>query len=107
MAARHSADARIFKKDGGLTALDTGVASHEHLCKMLQTALTVDQFDGANLATAELICREIQMIEEKGAEKHPTPDICGEDSQYFVKTTTGRGSACACAWSSASGSPSG
>ncbi len=58
-----------FKSDAGLIHADPGISTHEHLCKLLQTALTVDQYDGTNSATIELIVREIQMIEEKYADR--------------------------------------
>ena len=76
-----------FKADAGLSVTDPGVVAHEHLCKLLQTALTVDQLDGTNCATVELICREIQMVEEKYADRLRSQDPLHEDGEYFMKTS--------------------
>ena len=79
-----------FKSDAGLTAADPGVITHEHLMKYLQAALCVDQLDGTNSATVELICREAQMIEDKYSDKLRTKSEFGEESEYFMKTDLGQ-----------------
>ncbi len=74
---------------------DPGFIAHERLCKLLQTALTVDQWDGTNSAAVELICREIQMIEETHADRMRSRDTFHEERELFLKTTTGHGNDCA------------
>ncbi len=44
----------------------------------------------------ELICREIQMIEEKYGERLTSTDHFAEDGQYFLRTSTGHGNICMC-----------
>ncbi len=55
----------------------------------------MDKLDGTDLATVEIF-REIQMIEEKYAERLTTVDPFAEDGQYFTKTSTGHGSVRVC-----------
>lgn len=85
-----------FKSDAGLTAADPGVVTHEHLCKLLQTALTVDQLDGSNSATIELICRELQLIEEKYGDRLRSKDAFAEEGEYFMRTSVGQANVCMC-----------
>ena len=84
-----------FKADGGLNAGDSGVSTYENLCKLLQTALTMDQYDVTNSATFELVCRELQMVEERYSDKLRSLDpVFGEDGQYFMETSTGDSNVC-------------
>ena len=85
-----------FKAEAQLTHADPGVTTHEHLCKLLQTAVTVDQYDVTNSAMMELLCREIQMIEEKYSDRLRTKDLMSEESEYYLRTTTGSSSVCMC-----------
>lgn len=45
-------------------ATDQVVGQHETWCKVLQTMLVYDQLDVSNLASAELIARQIQLLED-------------------------------------------
>jgi hypothetical protein len=85
-----------FKADTGLSSSDPGIVTHEHLCKILQTAVTVDQLDVTNSASMELVCREIQMIEEKYADKLKTKDPLHEDGDYFMRMSMGQSNVCMC-----------
>ena len=85
-----------FKSDAGLTSADPGVVTHEHLCKLLQTALTVDQLDGSNSATIELICRELQLVEEKYGDRLRSKDNFSEEGEYFMRTSVGQSNVCMC-----------
>ena len=51
-----------FKSDLSLSYSDEGVEELERNCKQLQAWLTYDQCNIANLASAELLCRAIQVI---------------------------------------------
>ena len=85
-----------FKADSGLSAGDPGVTTHEHLCRVLQTAVTVDQLDTTNCAAMELVCREIQMIEEKYSDLLSTHDSLHEDGDYFMRMSIGHSNICMC-----------
>ena len=52
-----------FKADARLGSSDAGCSAHEHSCKLLQTALAVDQLDGSNLVSVESKFRRLQTIE--------------------------------------------
>ena len=58
---------------------DSGVAEHETYCKVLQTMLTYDQLDVSNLASAEVIARQIQLIEERYENKLVDVDKHGQN----------------------------
>ena len=88
--ARHSR----FRSDARLSGTDPGVTQHETLCKLLQVAATVDQLDCTNLGVIELICREIQMIEEKYAERLRSHSELSEESHHFLGTNMSKGNVC-------------
>ncbi len=83
-----------FKADAGFSHADPGNTTHEHLCKLLQRAVAVDQYDAANAITMELICRETQMIDEKYTGRVRTKDAISEESEYFLRTSTGSLNVC-------------
>ena len=58
---------------------DSGVAEHETYCKVLQTMLTYDQLDFSNLASAEVIARQIRLIEERHENKLVDVDKHGQN----------------------------
>ena len=91
--ARHTR----FRADARLSATDPGVALHETMRKMLQVATTYDQQDCTNLGVVELICREIQMLEEKHTEKLTSRGAgLTEESHLFTGTTIVQGNVCMC-----------
>ena len=49
----------------GLPDTDPAVVAHEMLCKILETMAVYDQLNTSELASAELVCRQIQLTEEK------------------------------------------
>eukprot|EP00973_Karenia_brevis_P003209 442771-Karenia_brevis.AAC.1 len=53
-----------WRADGKLQATDAGVSTHELACKMLQTMCCYDQLDVGNLASAEIMARQLQIVEE-------------------------------------------
>ena len=62
-----------------LQAHDSGVVEHETYCKVLQTMLTYDQLDFSNLASAEVIARQIRLIEERHENKLVDVDKHGQN----------------------------
>ena len=62
---------------------DGPAVEHEGLCKILHTMLTYDQLDISNLASAELIARGIQRIEEKHKYKLQASDESGEGALFM------------------------
>ena len=62
---------------------DGPAVEHEGLCKILHTMLTYDQLDISNLASAELIARGIQRIEEKHKFKLQASDDSGEGALFM------------------------
>ena len=84
-----------FKSEANLQQADAGVAQHEQLCKLLHTAISFDQLDGCNCAVVELICREIQMIEDKYSERLLAgSEISPETAHLFLGTHSSRGNVC-------------
>ena len=72
---------------------DSGVAEHETYCKVLQTMLTYDQLDVSNLAAAEVIARQIQLIEERYENKLVDVDKHGQNHLFSGLDET-RGGIC-------------
>jgi hypothetical protein len=79
-----------------LQATDGGVAEHETFCKILQTMLTYDQLDVSNLASAEVIARQIQLIEERYENKLATDSDKAGQNHLFSGLDDTRGGICLC-----------
>lgn len=62
---------------------DKPAQDHEMLCRILQTMVVYDQLDVANLASAELIVRGIQKIEEQHKNKLSAVGDSGESSLFY------------------------
>ena len=62
---------------------DPAAIEHESWCRVLQVMATYDQLDTTNLASAELIARAIQRIEEKWKTKLAAVDDAGESSLFM------------------------
>eukprot|EP00930_Biecheleria_cincta_P098804 TRINITY_DN90451_c0_g1_i1.p3 TRINITY_DN90451_c0_g1~~TRINITY_DN90451_c0_g1_i1.p3 ORF type:complete len:120 (-),score=26.34 TRINITY_DN90451_c0_g1_i1:266-625(-) len=54
-----------WRANGKLRLTDPGVELHESFCWMLYIAVQFDQLNLASLASAELMMRELMMIEER------------------------------------------
>eukprot|EP00973_Karenia_brevis_P016935 2321986-Karenia_brevis.AAC.1 len=52
-----------WRADTKLQSSDPNVRQHESWCRVLQLRMCYDQLDVSNLASAELISRQIQLIE--------------------------------------------
>ena len=62
---------------------DAPSMEHESWCKVLQAMLTYDQLDVTNLASAELVVRAIQRIEEKHKFKLSSAEDAGEGALFM------------------------
>lgn len=83
-----------FKTDAKLSSSDPGMAQHEQLCKLLQTGACFDQYDMTNSAMVELICRELQMIEERYSSRLHGASELSEEAHLFLGTHSSRGNVC-------------
>ena len=77
---------------------------HEFLCRVLETAVCYDQVNTSNLACMELLCRQIQLIEEQQYEamfSGKDKDKGGKmekdvETSLFFGTQATRGGVCIC-----------
>ena len=69
---------------------DGPAMEHESWCKVLHTMLTYDQLDVSNLASAELVARAIQRIEEKHKWKLASADDAGEGALFMGSSSGSR-----------------
>ena len=83
-----------FKVEARLSSSDPGVSQHENLCKLLQVGLTFDQLDMSNLAMVELMCRELQMIEEKYSDRLRSTNEMSDESHLYLGTHSSQGNVC-------------
>jgi hypothetical protein len=86
-----------FKGDCRLQSTDPGVIAHEKACRALQVACCYDQVNAVNMAVIELLCRDIQVQEERhrGAyENHMGEELA--DSHLFYGTRLMQGTICVC-----------
>ena len=68
---------------------------HESMCRVLETACCYDQLDTANLASFELVCRQIQTTEERLKEKFTTGQDASVDL-FLMSGSSSRASLCIC-----------
>lgn len=62
---------------------DPAAIEHESWCRVLHVMATCDQLDATNLASAELVARAIQRIEEKWKAKLAAIDDAGESCLFM------------------------
>ena len=67
--------------------------THEFLCRMLEIACVYDQLDAPNTAVVELICRQIQSIEETLKDKFFDSDGLGAD-HFLMSGAPSRANLC-------------
>eukprot|EP00973_Karenia_brevis_P081915 11357407-Karenia_brevis.AAC.1 len=72
-----------WRSDCKLPLNDNGVIQHEAWCRVLHTLLVYDQIDVHNVAGAELVARQIQLIEHKYADRLPAASE-GSDSNSLL-----------------------
>ena len=54
-----------WRADCGLSEVDPECQSHEFLCRTLETFMCFDQLNNPNIAGIELLCRQVQLQEER------------------------------------------
>ena len=72
-----------WRADGRLQPTDAGVAMHEVCCLVLETMVVYDQLAVTNLASAEQIGRQLQLIEEKWKDRFGQSDGSAEDNTHL------------------------
>ena len=55
----------MWKSNGRLLDSDPLVMQHEMCCRVIETCLCYDQIDGAANASFELVCRSLQICEDR------------------------------------------
>ena len=93
--AHHARFMAYFKLSPG----DPIALQHENYCKILHAMLVYDQLDVTNLACAELVCRQLQLLEEKQMQSS-TPQAesasVAEESSLFMGTASAHGAVLVC-----------
>lgn len=84
-----------WKTNGKLSDNDALVMHHEAQCRFLETAACYDQLDLCCLASAELACRQLQVCEERLADKF-IDDKDQPNDFYLMSGTSGRSQLCVC-----------
>ena len=85
-----------WRQEAGLTDSDLGVDEHEKSCRALEHAAVFDQVNVPNLASLEVICRDLQVQEERYRERVANPDQAGVDRHLFMSSGKVRGNLCIC-----------
>ena len=78
-----------------LNASDPGVDVHELCCTTLEFLLTYDQYHLGNSAAAEKLSRDLQLQEERNADRVSVAATGSEEAAIFGGTGT-RGNLCIC-----------
>jgi hypothetical protein len=85
----------MWKVNGKLNNTDTLVLHHGALCSILETAICYDQLEVTNLASIELILRQIQSIEERLQDRFIDDHEFGAD-YGIMSGLASRSSLCIC-----------
>ena len=83
---------------GKLNGNDHQVVFHDALCRILETAMCYDQLNGPALASMELVCRQIQCVEERYKDKFQGGDVAGTGSleHHLMAGIQSRSQLCIC-----------
>eukprot|EP00973_Karenia_brevis_P009233 1252960-Karenia_brevis.AAC.1 len=80
-----------WKWNGKLQSSGSNVRTHLTLCMYLYTLASYDQVDLTNLAGAELIARQLQLIEQKMSDRFESQGGSAEvRSHLFMGSTSAR-----------------
>ncbi|CAE7467165.1 unnamed protein product [Symbiodinium microadriaticum] len=88
-----------WKVNCKLQPSDNGVLEHEALCKMLELAIEYDQLNIGELASIELACRRLQMIQYRWRERilgAVSSGTIDDESHFFLGVDPTRGNLCIC-----------
>jgi hypothetical protein len=85
----HAKFIAFFKLSPG----DPVALQHEAWCKVLQTMVCYDQLDVHNLASAELVCRQLQLLEDRHSMVSDKGEAAAasEESSLYMGTSTAHG----------------
>jgi len=89
---------QTFVSLGKLNTNDHQVVFHDALCRILETAMCYDQLNCPALASLELICRQIQCIEERYKDKFQGGDVASSGSleHHLMAGIQSRSQLCIC-----------
>lgn len=87
--AHHARFVSFFR----LSVSDPIAMQHEAWSKVLQTMVCYDQVDVLNLASAELVCRQLQLIEDRmfQSSDNGASSAAAEESSLYMGTSTAHG----------------
>jgi len=85
----------MWRTTGKLQDNDAWVAQHEAMCRILEVGCVYDQLDAAGLASFELICRQIQTIEERKKAQFSDGNDFGSD-HALMSGMPNRSNLCIC-----------
>ena len=86
----------MWKQNGKLPDSDPWVFSHEAFCRILEVSITYDQLDVCALAGSELLCRQIQTIEERLKHKFVESDEATSSMFSLMTGANHRNALCIC-----------
>ena len=73
-----------WRSEGRLLATDGGVQTHDGACQLLEVMCCYDQLNVGNLACAELVCRQLQLTEERWRERFTSADSADSESNLHL-----------------------
>lgn len=85
----------MWKLTGKLQDHENNVIAHEGLCRTLEVMCVYDQLDAVNIAAAELVCRQIQTLEENLKSRFISDQDTGMDL-YLMSGAPSRAQLCIC-----------
>ena len=89
---------QTFVALGKLNPNDHQVVFHDAMCRIIETAMCYDQINSPCLASMELVCRQIQCIEERYKDKFCGGDTAGTGSleHHLMAGIQSRSQLCIC-----------
>ena len=84
-----------WRTEGRLQQHDGGVSMHDACCQVFELSLVYDQLNASNLASSEMLCRQIQLVEERWKDRFSSGESA--ESEYNLHLFLGqqsRGNLC-------------
>ena len=85
-----------WKTNGRLQDSEAAVLHHESNCRILETILCYDQVNAGALAGLELVCRQIQICEDKLAHRFDDTQGDAGSDYYLMSGAQSRSQLCIC-----------